>query len=114
MMISVAKRLNELELLGPEAAIQHRGVQALYSASYLRHLLWACGSITLVVYALYTMDHHAIIRFSVIPAAYGVFRFLYLVDKKKGSDPIKTLFADRQLLLATLIFLMILTVVIYR
>ena len=113
MMISIAKRLNELKQLGKDTAHLHRKSQTGYSLTYLNSMLWACGSVTLVVYALYAVEHGKLVIFSIIPATYGIFRFIYLTDLGKGSDPIKTLFSDRQLLLTTSIFLLFLTIVIY-
>lgn len=113
MMISIAKRLNELKELGKDTAFLHRNSQTGYSLTYLNNMLWACGSITLVVYALYTVENGKLVMYSVIPATYGIFRFMYLADLGRGSDPIKTLFSDKQLLLTTLIFLFFLTLVIY-
>jgi len=114
MMISIAKRLNELKELGKNTAILHRKTQAGYSLTYLNNMLWACGSITLVVYSLYAVEHAKLVIYSVIPAAYGIFRFIYLTDLGKGSDPVKALFSDRQLLLTTLIFFLFLSIVIYN
>ena len=113
MMISIAKRLNELKELGKDDAILHRKSQIGYSLMYLNSMLWACGSVTLVVYSLYAVEHGSLVIFSVLPASYGIFRFIYLADLGRGSDPIKTLFSDRQLLLTTLSFLFVLTFVIY-
>ncbi|MCD4676217.1 MAG: UbiA prenyltransferase family protein [Desulfobacula sp.] len=113
LMISIAKRLNELKELGKKDAILHRKSQIGYSVMYLNSMIWACGSITLVVYSLYAVEHGRLVMYSVIPATYGIFRFIYLTDLGKGSDPIKTLFFDRQLLLTTLIFLLFLALVIY-
>ncbi len=113
MMISIAKRLNELNELGKQNAVMHRKSQIGYSLKYLNNMLWACGSIALVVYSLYAVEHGKLVMYSIVPASYGIFRFIYLTDLGKGSDPIKTLFSDRQLLLTTLIFLLFLTLVIY-
>ncbi|MCF6245780.1 MAG: UbiA prenyltransferase family protein [Desulfobacula sp.] len=114
MMISIAKRVNELKQLGPDTAVLHRKSQHAYSLNYLNSMLWACGSITLVVYSLYSVERGALVVYSILPATYGIFRFIYLTDLGKGSDPIKTLFSDRQLLLTTTIFLLFLTLVIYN
>ncbi len=114
MMISIAKRLNELKKLGKNDAVLHRKSQIGYSLNYLNSMLWACGSITLVVYALYALEHGTLVMYSILPASYGIFRFIYLTDLGKGSDPIKTLFSDRQLLLTTLIFLLFLSLIIYK
>ena len=113
MMISIAKRLNELKELGNEDAVKHRKSQVGYSLNYLNNMLWACAGITLVVYSLYAVEHGKPVMYSIVPATYGIFRFIYLTDLGKGSDPIKILFSDRQLLLTTLIFLLFLTFVIY-
>lgn len=113
MMISIAKRINELKELGKNDAAMHRKSQIGYSLNYLNSMLWACGSITLVVYSLYAVEHRSLVIYSVLPASYGIFRFIYLTDLGRGSDPIKTLFSDRQLLMTTLIFLFVLTLVIY-
>lgn len=114
MMISIAKRVNELKELGKGDAIMHRKSQEGYSQTYLNSMLWACGSITLVVYALYAVEQGSLVIYSILPASYGIFRFIYLTDLGRGSDPIRTLFSDRQLLLTTLIFLLVLTFVIYK
>jgi len=113
MMISIAKRVNELKKLGKKDAVQHRKSQVGYSLNYLNSMLWACGSITLVVYALYSLEHGTLVMYSILPGSYGIFRFIYLTDLGKGSDPIKTLFSDKQLLFTTMIFLLFLSIVIY-
>ncbi len=113
LMISIAKRVNEHKELGKQEAVLHRKSQVEYSMNFLNSMLWSSGGVTLVVYALYAVEHGSLIVLSVIPATYGIFRFLYLTDLGKGSDPIKTLFSDRQLLLTTLIFLLFLSIIIY-
>ncbi len=113
VLISVAKRLAEFNLLGDKTAVLHRKSQKGYTRTYLQNLQWACGCISLVVYSLYVVEHRGIIIYSIIPAAYGVFRFIYLTDQGKGGDPIKTMVEDRQLVLTTLVFLLFLSVTIY-
>lgn len=113
MLISVAKRLSEFEILGDDKAIQHRQSQAGYTRAYLQHVLWICGGITLVVYALYVVGHGGVMVYSVLPASYGIFRFIYLTEQGKGSDPIKALFDDRQLVATSLLFFTFISVMIY-
>jgi len=113
MMISIAKRQTELMELGKTRAVLHRESHEGYGLNYLTNMQWVCGSITLVVYSLYTVEHNSLIVYSVLPATYGIFRFIYLTDLGKGTDPIGTLFSDRQLLLTTLIFLLFLAIMIY-
>lgn len=113
MLISVAKRLSEYQILGEEDAVLHREIQTGYTRAYLQNVLWVCGGITLVVYALYVVDHGGVIMYSVLPAAYGILRFIYLTEQGRGSDPIKALFSDRQLMLTSLVFFVFLTIMIY-
>ena len=108
-----SKRGGTAEYSGKDRAVLHRKSHTGYSENHLNSMLWACGSITLVVYALYAVEHSTFVMYSVVPATYGIFRFIYLTDLGKGSDPIKTLFSDRLLLLTTMIFLLFLTLVIY-
>lgn len=113
MMISVAKRVSEFEVLGSEQRNFHRVSLKGYSLTFLTNILWACGGVTLVVYALYVVEHGGILVYSVLPATYGVFRFLFLADKGEAGDPIGVLFVDIQLLLSTIFFLMFLGTTIY-
>lgn len=113
MLISVAKRLSEYHILGEEDAVLHRKSQIGYTRSYLQNVLWVCGGVTLVVYALYVVDHGGVIMYSVLPASYGILRFIYLTEQGRGCDPIKALFSDRQLMLTSLFFFVFLTVMIY-
>lgn len=113
MMISVAKRLSEFDNLGKKQAIKHRTSQNGYTIAFLTSMLWSCGSMTLVVYALYVVEHTGVIVYSVLPATYGVIRYIYLADQGKASDPVKILFNDTQLLLTTLLFLIFMGFIIY-
>lgn len=113
LMISIAKRVNERKELGDQEAVRHRKSQTEYSYNYLNSMLWSSGGVTLVVYALYAVEHGSLVVVSVVPATYGIFRFLYLTDLGRGSDPIKTLFSDQQLLMTSLIFLVLLASIIY-
>lgn len=113
MLISVAKRLSEFNYLGKEKAILHRSSQSGYSIAYLTSMLWSCGAITLVVYALYVVEQGGIVVYSVLPATYGIFRFIYLADLGKAGDPVKVLFTDLQLLITALFFLIFIGITIY-
>ncbi len=114
MLISVAKRLSEYSILGKETAILHRSSQAYYGADFLTNLLWACGAITLVVYSLYVVEKDQILIYSLLPATYGVLRFIMLTEKGRCSDPIKVLLKDKQLALTTIVFLFFLIISIYK
>ncbi len=113
VMISVAKRISEFDVLGHDQAILHRKSQKGYSLSFLKNLLWTCGGISLVVYALYVVERSGLIVYSVLLASYGVFRFMYTAEDGRAGDPVKLLFKDHQLLLVTIIFLLFMWMAIY-
>ena len=103
LLITLAKRKSELVLLNKDAQ-SHRLTLAHYSLAYLNSFLWTMGGISIVTYGLYIVESKANIIYSIIPATYGIARFLLLVDRGKGGDPILTLVKDPQLLLTILFF----------
>jgi len=112
MLISVAKRKTELQILAKRASI-HRESLKSYTLPYLTNLLWTLGGVTLVSYALYTVEKGNGLVYSLLPATYGVIRFFYLTDNARGGDPIRALFGDAQLLIVTLLFFTFLGLKIY-
>jgi len=104
LLITLAKRKSELVILHKDAH-NHRRSLAHYSPAYLNHFLWITGGISILTYGLYAIGNNNNIIYSIIPATYGIARFLLLVDKGKGSDPILTLVKDPHLILTVLIFL---------
>jgi 4-hydroxybenzoate polyprenyltransferase len=104
MLITVTKRKVEFDHLKKQAD-SHRESLASYNSNYLHNYLWAIGGVTLVVYALYTVEKGDGLVYSVLPATYGIVRFFLLTDKGLGGDPIKTLFKDIHLVFTCLIFI---------
>ena len=104
LLITIAKRKSEIVMLGAEAT-NHRSSLAQYSIHFLNHFLWAMACVSLVTYALYTVENSHNLVYSIIPATYGVIRFLMLTENGKGGDPILTLVKDPHLLISTLVFL---------
>jgi 4-hydroxybenzoate polyprenyltransferase len=112
MLISVTKRKVEFDLLKNDGYV-HRKSLKHYNANYLYNYLWTLGGISLVVYSLYTVEKGNGLVYSVVPAAYGIVRFILLTDSGIGGDPIKALFGDLQLLVTTLIFLCVIGFRVY-
>jgi decaprenyl-phosphate phosphoribosyltransferase len=103
LLITLAKRKSELVVLHKDAH-NHRRSLTHYSSAYLNHFLWTTGGISILAYGLYVVGNKNNIIYSIIPATYGIARFLLLVDKGKGGDPILTLVKDPHLVLTVLIF----------
>jgi len=112
LLITVAKRKTEIMVIGKES-VNHRVSLQHYPVSYLDHLLWAAGGVSIVTYALYTVENGQLLVFSLMPATYGITRFIMLTNKGDGGDPILALVKDSHLIIATLIFLTIIFSNIY-
>ncbi len=112
LLITIAKRKSEIVTLGQEA-VNHRSSLAQYSVPFLNHFLWAMACVSLVTYALYTVENGHNLVYSIIPATYGVIRFLMLTENGKGGDPILTLVKDPHLLISTMVFLALVCYKIY-
>jgi 4-hydroxybenzoate polyprenyltransferase len=120
LLVGFGKRRHELVLL-EENAGSHRASLNDYSLQFLDSMMTICGGAAVVCYALYTMSDETISRFQTrnllitLPfVIYGVFRYLFLIHKRKeGGDPVQLLFRDRPTLLNILLWIVAVCLVIY-
>ena len=91
----------------------HRASLAQYSVEFLNFFLWTVAGVSLVTYALYTVENDHNLVITILPATYGVVRFIYLTDSGKGGDPIITMLKDPHLLVCTVTFLLFICYKIY-
>ncbi|MCA9527761.1 MAG: decaprenyl-phosphate phosphoribosyltransferase [Myxococcales bacterium] len=102
LFLAFCKRRHELESLGEDAAA-HRGILARYSTPFIDKMIGALASMTVMSYALYTIDPRVIARLGTdglvltVPLVlFGVFRYLYLVHiEQKGGSPTEIVLTDR-------------------
>lgn len=102
LFLAFCKRRHELESLG-DAAAAHRGILAHYSTPFIDKMIGALASMTVMSYALYTIDPRVISRvgtdalvLTVPLVLFGVFRYLYLVHiEQKGGSPTEIVLTDR-------------------
>jgi len=104
LFITFGKRLGEIRLLKADAA-NCRPALNQYKKEYLNLSLVLAGASALVTYALYTVEKGGHLIYTLIPAAYGIFRYLQLILKNKNGEPLEVFSKDIQLWLASLIFL---------
>lgn len=120
LLVGFGKRRHELVLL-EENAGSHRASLNDYSLQFLDSMMTICGGAGVVCYALYTMSDDTVSRFHTknllitLPfVIYGVFRYLFLIHKRKeGGDPVHLLFHDRPTLLNILLWVIAVCLVIY-
>jgi len=121
LFLAFGKRRHELLLLENQAST-HRFVLEHYDPYFLDQMISVVTPSTLVCYTLYTLSPDTVahvgssnLLYSVPFVIYGIFRYLYLIHKKRGGgDPTQVLLSDRSLLAAILCWLVVVTLVLYH
>jgi 4-hydroxybenzoate polyprenyltransferase len=103
LFLGLAKRRHELVLLAGDAA-RHRKILDEYSIEMLDQMITIVTSSTLMAYALYTFNSetartHRSLMVTIPFVIYGIFRYLYIVQKKGGGgSPATDLLEDAPLM----------------
>ena len=113
LFVSVAKRRAEIAILGASAP-KHRNSLNHYSLNLLDGLMWITAAASIVTYALYAVNKGGIMVWTVIPATYGLVRYLQIVVVKNLDDPISTFFGDTHIVISAIIFIFLSLCGIYR
>jgi len=108
LFLAIGKRKSELVALSES---ERRAVLGDYSLEVIREMNAAVLPATLITYTLYTFTsgHSQWLIVTVPLVLYGLFRYLYIVDKKRASDngPSDDLLYDRPLQLTVTIWILI-------
>jgi 4-hydroxybenzoate polyprenyltransferase len=120
LFLAFCKRRHELESLG-EDAISHRGNLAHYSLQFIDKMVAALASMTVMSYALYTIDPRTVEKvgtnglvLTVPLVLFGTFRYLYLVHlHQKGGSPTEVVLTDRGMQVVIALYLAVAIGLIY-
>lgn len=93
LFLAVGKRLGERRLLGATASLHRRNLTAS-TEEFLKTALWAMAIVTLVTYALYTVEIRNSLYYTVPFATYGVLRYLFLIEDRGTGDPTDLVLRD--------------------
>ena len=112
MLLVLARRRHELVAM-TDGASAHRGVLAQYSVRLLDQMLAIVAGATLVSYMIYTVSAEVEAKlgtrylYLTVPfVAFGILRYLYLVDaRNEGGYPARLLIRDMPLLLTVLLWI---------
>jgi len=112
MLLVLARRRHELVAM-TDGARAHRGVLAQYSVRLLDQMLAIVAGATLISYMIYTASAEVEAKlgtqylYLTVPfVAFGILRYLYLVDaRNEGGDPARLLIRDMPLLLTVLLWI---------
>lgn len=120
LFLALGKRRHELLTLEEEAAA-HRPILADYNAGLLDQMIAVVTASTVTAYALYTMSAETVAKFHtrLLPLTlpfvlYGIFRYLYLLHRRRlGGNPSELFLSDRALLGNTLLWMLAILLLIY-
>jgi 4-hydroxybenzoate polyprenyltransferase len=120
LFLALGKRRHEYLTLDGDAA-RHRPILAEYSAGLLDQMIAVVTASTVTAYALYTMSPETVAKFhtQLLPATlpfvlYGIFRYLYLLYRRRlGGNPSELFLNDRALLVNTACWVLAVLLIIY-
>lgn len=120
LFLALSKR--RYEVAGLTAGEQRfRKVLQEYNTYLLDQMISVASSATVVLYILYTLSDETLKRFgtrklvyTVPPVLFGIFRYLYLIHKKKvGGNPETTLFNDLPLFIGIIVWIALVVLILY-
>jgi len=120
LFIGFNKRRCELKLLKSRAT-DHRLVLANYDPYFIDQMISVITASMVITYTLYTVDATTVrnlgsdhLMYSIPFVYYGVFRYIYLVQKRgRGGDPIQVLLSDDKMQLNLILWVVVCIAVIY-
>lgn len=120
LFLVIGKRRSELKTL-KEEAVNHRKILEEYNAKILDQMIVVVTGMSIIGYALYTLDEQTIIKFQTTNLIYtipfvvmGIFRYFYLIYKKDlGGSPEKILIKDKGIIITIVLWLLTVGVIIY-
>jgi decaprenyl-phosphate phosphoribosyltransferase len=101
LFVVAGKRLGDLAELGDDAP-SARATLALYSPTYLRHVLTMSSAVAVTAYCLWSLDTPkatwpVLSQLSVVPLVLFLLRYALLLDQGRGGAPEDLVLADRVL-----------------
>ncbi len=119
LFLGFGKRRGEIVQLQHDAA-NHRQVLRYYSLSLLDMIIVATGTVTMMMYALYTLDQSVAQRFGTdklyltIPfVVYGIFRYILLLLTNSEGDPTEIVTKDRGMIFSMILWITSVLLIIY-
>lgn len=121
MFLALAKRRHELAFLGEAEASNHRKTLSEYDVHLLDQMIGVITAGALLSYLLYCVSpatigkfgtDHMIYSFPFV--LYGIFRYLYLIHRRKeGGAPERVLISDLPLLVDVILWALFCMLIIY-
>ncbi len=104
LCFAVGKRLSENLSLGENAHL-HRKSLSEYPQNFLTGAFWSTAVASLVTYSLYTVEKGHSLIFTVPIAAFGLMRYILLVESQREGDPTEALLSDPQIIVTSIVWI---------
>lgn len=119
LFIGFGKRKNEAIVLA-ERSIKYRKTLSGYTPDFLNQLLSITAGMTIISYALYTIDQKTINHFQTSRLIYtlplvvfGIFRYFHIIyNKSSGEDPTEIFLTDKPIILTSIIWMIVFLVIV--
>lgn len=120
LFLALSKRYSEMVNLGDNTTYT-RKVLNDYSISYLIQMITIVATATILCYALYTVSEKTVqtfhtdnMIFTTPFVVFGLFRYLYLINKKKaGESPSDAIYKDFTMFMNIILYLLVSIFLIY-
>ena len=121
LFLGFGKRRGEMLLANNNTQKNTRFVLKLYSTQFLDYMIMSSITLTIISYALYTIDSEVIKRFGTdkliytVPLViYGIFRYLYVIFRSDSDgDPTEVILKDKSIISVVLLWILLIIGLIY-
>jgi len=121
LFLGFGKRKGEILLSNNNTQKNTRFVLKFYSIQFLDYMIMSSVTLTIISYALYTIDSEVIKRFGTdkliytVPIViYGMFRYLYVIYKSDSDgDPTEVVLKDKSIISVILLWIILVIGLIY-
>lgn len=112
LVLATGKRLDEVSLLNEKAG-KHRKSLRYYSASTLNEILIISSSVSLMAYALYSVEQFQDFIYTIPVVTFGLFRYIML-SKQGMGDPTEAMTRDKWMALTVVLWLLLVGLIRYN
>ncbi len=112
LVLAAGKRIGEVSLLN-EKAEKHRKSLRYYSASTLNEILIISSSVSLMAYALYSVEQFQDFIYTIPVVTFGLFRYIML-SKQGMGDPTEAMTRDKWMALTVVLWLLLVGLIRYN
>lgn len=121
LFLGFGKRRGEILLANNNTQKHTRSVLKLYSMQFLDYMILSSVTLTIISYALYTIDSEVIKRFGTdkliytVPLViYGIFRYLYVIYRSDSDgDPTEVVLKDKSIISVVSLWILLVIGLIY-